>query len=81
MEVVERVDVVVDVVQRVEERADAGGAADLGDGERVRLEGAVADAQSLLDAADLPVQLGEPDGQEVARQASSSCGGSTSSTS
>ena len=56
------------LVQRLEERADAGGAAELGDGERVGLEVAVGGAQALLDVGDLAVELGEPDGQEVAGQ-------------
>ena len=61
MEIVERTDVPVDVLQGGEQSSDAGGPTDLGCRERVGSERAVGRAESVLDQADLTVELGEPD--------------------
>ena len=68
VELGQRADVVVDVLQRPQQRQHAGGAAELGDRQRVGLEVAVRRAEPLLHVGDLAVELGEPDGEEVAGQ-------------
>ena len=68
MEAREGVDVVVDVPSDAEQRQHPGGPAELGARERVGLELAVGRAEPALHVGHLAVELGEPDGQEVAGQ-------------